>query len=114
MVKVDFGAGVDEEHFRACISQAECADPKPTMYPPSPVHTVTTESFASKTPEAYDYLTKRAFTNADMNKLLVWIDANQADGETAAIYFLGNHESTWTSWVSADVAANVKKAVAGM
>ena len=86
MVKVDFGSGVNEAHFKACISQADCADPKPTMYPPSPVHTVTTEGFASKSPEGYAYLGKRAFTNANMNKLLVWIEANQADGETAAAY----------------------------
>lgn len=114
MVKVDFGSGIDEQHFRTCISQAECADPRPTMYPPSPVHTVTTESFAATTPEAYGYLAKRAFTNADMNRLLVWIDANQADGETAAIYFLRNHEAIWTRWVSAEVAAKVKRAVGGM
>ena len=114
MVKVDFGSGVNEAHFKACISQADCADPKPTMYPPSPVHTVTTEGFASKSPEGYAYLGKRAFTNANMNKLLVWIEANQADGETAAAYFLKNHEAMWTPWVSTDVAAKVKKAVASM
>jgi len=114
MVKVDFGSGIDKEHYDACISHAECADPKPTMYPPSPVQTVTTASFAGKSPEAYAYLGKRAFTNAVMNKLLVWIDKNQADGDTAAIYFLNNHEAKWTPWVSAGVAAKVKKAVGNM
>ena len=84
------------------------------MYPPSPVLTVTTESFAGEAPEAYKYLTKRAFTNAEMNKLLVWIEENQADGETVAIYFLKNHEGRWTPWLMADVAAKVKKALAGM
>ncbi len=114
MVKVDFGSGIDKKHFDACISQADCADPRPTMFPPSPVHTVTTEGFAGKAPEAYAYLTKRAFTNAVMNKLLVWIDNNQADGDTAAVHFLKNHEAEWTPWVSADVAAKVKRAVRGM
>ncbi len=114
MVKVDFGGGIDEAHFMACISQADCAEPEPTMYPPSPVLTVTTESFAGEAPEAYKYLTKRAFTNAEMNKLLVWIEENQADGETVAIYFLKNHEGRWTPWLMADVAAKVKKALAGM
>ncbi len=114
MVKVDFGSGVDKKHYDACISQAECADPKPTMYPPSPVHTVTTESFAGKAPAAYAYLSKRSFTNAVMNKLLVWIDKNQADGDTAAVHFLKNHEAKWASWVSADVAAKVKRAIRGM
>ena len=114
MVKVDFGSGIDKEHYDACISDADCADPKPTMYPPSPVHTVTSAGFAGKAPEAYAYLTKRAFTNAAMNKLLVWIDQNQADGDTAAIHFLKNHEAQWTAWVSAGVAAKVKSAVGAM
>ena len=114
MVKVDFGSGVDKKHYDTCISQTECADPKPTMYPPSPVHTVTSADFAGEAPEAFAYLSKRAFTNAAMNKLLVWIDENQADGDTAAIHFLKNHPSLWTGWVSADVAAKVKKAVGNM
>lgn len=114
MVKVDFESGVNEDHFQKCITQAECADPKPTMYPPSPVHTVTAARFAERAPEAFDYLSKRAFTNSDMNKQLVWIEDNQADGETAATHFLKNFEATWSRWLSADVAAKVKKAVAGL
>ncbi len=114
MVKVDFGSGIDEEHYKACISQAECDNPRPTMYPPAPVHTVTTESFAGETPEIQAYLARRAFTNADMNRLLVWIDENQADGETAAVYFLRNHQAMWTPWVAADIAAKVKRAVDGL
>lgn len=114
MVKVDFGSGIDEAHFKACISQAECAEPKPTMYPPSPVHTVTAASFAERAPDAFAYLGKRAFTNAAMNKLLVWIEANQADGETAATHFLKNNEAQWSAWLSSDIAAKVKKAVAGL
>ena len=114
MVKVDFGVGVDLAHWQECISQAECADPKPSMYPSSPVNTVTTESFAGNSPEAYAYLSKRSFTNADMNELLVWIEDNQADGETAAVHFLSNHTDMWTPWVSADVAAKVTGAVSNM
>jgi len=114
MVKVDFGSGIDKEHWKTCITQDGCADPKVSMYPPSPVHTVTTESFASKASEAYNYLTKRAFTNAAMNKLLVWMEENQADGETAAAYFLKKHEAQWTPWISAQAASGVKKAVSGM
>ena len=114
MVKVDFGVGIDEKHWKSCISQAECANPKPSMYPSPPVQTVTTERFASMASKAYGYLTRRAFNNAEMNKLLVWIDQNQADGETAAVNFLKNHETMWASWVPADVAAKVKKAVSGM
>ncbi len=107
MVKVDFQSGTDEAHYKSCISQAECAKPRPTMYPSSPVHTVTTESFASKAPAAYGYLTKRSFTNAAMNRLLVWSQANHADGETAAINFLKTQGAFWSSWVSPAVAGKV-------
>ncbi|MFT6556176.1 MAG: glycine betaine/proline transport system substrate-binding protein [Sneathiella sp.] len=111
MVKVDFGSGVDFEHFTNCTTQNDCADPKPTMYPPSPVHTVTTEAFADKAPEAYAYLTRRSFKNAQMNSLLAWMEDNQAEGDIVMEEFLKNYEDTWTPWVSAEVAAKVKKAL---
>lgn len=114
MVRVDFGVGVDTAHWESCISQPECSDPKPSMYPTARVITLTTEKFASRASKAYDYLTKRAFTNATMNKLLAWIGENQADGETAAVYFLKNHEMVWTRWVPANIAGKVRIAVAGL
>ena len=114
MVKVDFGSGIDEEHWLKCISQADCQNPRVSMYPSSPVHTVTTEGFAAKAPEAYAYLGKRAFGNAQMNSLLAWMEDNQADGDVAMEHFLKNYESTWMPWVSGEVAAKVKKALASL
>ncbi|WP_299205042.1 ABC transporter substrate-binding protein [uncultured Amphritea sp.] len=111
MVKVDFGSGVDKQHYIDCISANECADPKPTMYPPSLVQTVTTESFAEKSPAAYQYVSNRSLTNEQLNTLLAWMEDNQADGEVAAEYFLTEHEDLWTPWVSAEVAAKVKQAL---
>jgi glycine betaine/proline transport system substrate-binding protein len=111
MVKVDFESGVDKAHYVDCISQNECADPRPTMYPPSPVHTVTTESFAAKAPQAYAYLSRRSFTNAEMNDLLAWMEDNQADGEVAMEHFLKNNTDRWSGWVSKEVAAKVQKAL---
>ncbi|WP_394126471.1 ABC transporter substrate-binding protein [Vibrio hepatarius] len=111
MVKVDFGSGVDEAEFVGCTTQAECAEPKPTMYPPSPVHTITTEEFASRAPQAYEYFAKRGFTNADMNQLLAWMEDNQADGEEAMFHFLEEYPQIWTAWVPQDVADKVKQAL---
>ncbi|MDA0149880.1 ABC transporter substrate-binding protein [Vibrio sp. LaRot3] len=111
MVKVDFGSGIDEQEFINCTTQAECASPKATMYPPSPVHTITTEQFASRAPEAYQYFTKRGFTNADMNQLLAWMEDNQADGEEAMLYFLETYPKIWQQWVPQDVADKVTKAL---
>lgn len=111
MVKVDFGTGVDLNHFQTCITAADCETPKGTMYPPSPVHTVTTETFAATSPQAFKYIETRSFTNNDMNELLAWMQDNQADGEFGAYHFLENYPQIWTQWVSEDVAKKVKKAL---
>lgn len=112
MVKVDFGTGVDEAHFKACISDKDCENPKPTMYPSSPIQTVTTAEFAKRAPEAYTYLSKRGLTNAATNKLLAWKDDNQADGETIAEYFLENNQDIWSNWLTPEAATKVKAALA--
>ncbi|PFG57754.1 glycine betaine/proline transport system substrate-binding protein [Vibrio sp. ES.051] len=111
MVKVDFGSGVNLDEFVNCTTHAYCDDPKPTMYPVSPVHTITTEAFANRAPQAYQYFTKRGFTNADMNQLLAWMEDNQADGEETMFYFLENYPQIWTHWVSQDVADKVQRAL---
>lgn len=112
MVKVDFGSGVDDKMFKECITQADCADPKPTMYPPSEVWTVTTGDFSKKHEEIAAYLGKRSFKNSQMNGLLAWMEDNQADGEIAGIHFLKENEAQWSSWVPAEAAEKVKKALA--
>ncbi|WP_135079911.1 ABC transporter substrate-binding protein [Terasakiella sp. SH-1] len=113
MVKVDVGV-TDADHFANCLTQAECADPKPSMYPPSPVKTLTTEEFAKNNPAATAYLSKRGYKNANMNELLAWMEEEQADGEIAMEHFLKTQEATWGAWVPADVAAKVKKALSNL
>jgi len=111
MVKVDFESGVDAEHFFGCITQADCLDPKPSMYPPSDVFSVTTESFAIASPAAFKYISNRSVKNALMNEVLAWMEDNQADGDYAAEYFLKNYESMWTAWVTDDAAKKIKSAL---
>ena len=111
MVKVDFGKGVDKNEFLTCTTKEDCLTPKVTMYPPSPVHTVTTESFASKAPEAYKYLQQRSFKNKEMNALLAWMEDNQADGEITMEHFMKTNKAQWQGWVSKDVAEKVNKAL---
>ncbi|HRQ56791.1 MAG TPA: glycine betaine ABC transporter substrate-binding protein [Azoarcus taiwanensis] len=115
MVKVDLAQGsVDEQHFVDCISQADCVDPRPTNYIPSPVWTVTTTAFAERMPLATEYLATRSFTNADMNVLLAWIEDNQADGDVAMEHFMKNNEDTWRTWLPAEAADRVAAAVANL
>ncbi|MCL9780023.1 ABC transporter substrate-binding protein [Vibrio sp. S4M6] len=111
MVKVDFGTGVHEKEFVDCITQADCENPTVSMYPVSPVYTVTTEKFASQYPDVNRYFVKRGFTNQELNKLLAWMEDNQADGNEAMHFFLENYPQTWQRWVPADVAKKVESAL---
>ncbi|MCJ8322579.1 MAG: ABC transporter substrate-binding protein [Rhizobiales bacterium] len=107
MVKVDFGTGVNEEHFKDCITKEDCVDPQPSMFPVSPISTITTEAFATGSPEVFGYLEKRGLSNADTNVILAWMEENQADGEIVAEYFLKNYANTWKQWVSDSAAEKI-------
>lgn len=111
MTMVDLGTGVDEEHYLNCTSQEDCPDPRPTMWPSSPVQTVTTNDFAERAPAAYAYLESRSFTNDEMNEMLAWMDENQADGEFAMEYFLLSYEDMWRSWLDDEAADRVAAAL---
>ncbi|MEZ8860453.1 ABC transporter substrate-binding protein [Vibrio sp. 10N.247.311.51] len=111
MVKVDFGSGIDLEEFRNCTTQPDCESPKVTMFPPAPVHTVTTESFATSQPLAYEYFQKRGFTNQKMSQMLAWMEENQADAEEAMYYFLESSPEVWKPWVSEEIASKVQQAL---
>lgn len=111
MVKVDLGADVDMEHFLNCTTNADCDEPKVTSFPPAPVYTVTTESFANKAPAALDYLQARGFTNQQMNTLLAWMEDHQADGEETMYHFLEDYPQIWTQWLPESVAHKIKKAL---
>ncbi|MGX9416802.1 ABC transporter substrate-binding protein [Vibrio sp. RC27] len=111
MVKVDFGTGVDKEEFLTCTSSIDCESPKVTMYPPSIVSTVVTESFAVRDPMIMDYLNKRSFTNPQMNSLLAWMEDNQADGEVAMEHFLSEFPEIWRPWLAPEVADKVAAAL---
>ena len=111
MVKVDFASGVDPEEFTHCTTQQDCLQPKVTMYPAATVHSVTTERFAISAPAAYDYISKRAFSNLQMNHLLAWMEQHQADAEASMHYFLREYPMIWQAWVSEAAADNIRQAL---
>ena len=111
MVKVDFGSGTDVEEYRNCTTQPDCESPKVTMYPPSPVYTITTETFSQTEPQAFEYFSTRGFTNQEMSTLLAWMEDNQADEEAAMYYFLEHYPHIWKAWVSDEVASKVSAAL---
>ncbi len=102
-----------DDNWNGCIALAEqdCADPKPTAWTKSEVHTVITDEFKKKGGPAVDYLSKRIFPGAIMNGMLVYMQDEQAGGEDAAFEFLEKHGDIWESWVSPEVAEKVKSAL---
>ena len=113
MVPVDMGEWGGPENWDGCIvkPEQECANPKPSSWTHSEVHTVVTNEFAGRGGAAVDYLKKRVFPGPIMNSMLVYMADEQAGGADAAIEFLLKHEDLWTQWVSADAAAKIKKSL---
>lgn len=114
MQLVDFGVPfAGAENWDGCIVKAEqdCADPQPSSWTNSEVHTVITDRLKQEGGVAVDYLSGRIFPGPIMNAMLVFMANEQAGGEDAAIEFLNRHEDLWSTWVPADVAAKVKAAL---
>ena len=110
MVLLDWETGFDADHWKTCIVNAECADPKPTSWTESRVVSLATTDFSSENPDIAEYLQKRVFTDAEIGAILTWKDANQATGEDTALEFLATSDA-WKDWVPADVVAKVEKAL---
>ena len=104
MVKLDFGVPyIGDEHWNGCIVKPEqdCADPQPSAWTESEVHTVATDEFKqSTTAEVWAYFGSRVFPGELMNALLAYMDANQVDGADAAAKFVEENSDVWGAWVS--------------
>ena len=112
MVKLDFGVPfVGSEHWDGCIvkPEQECADPQPSSWTKSEVHTVVTDEFAKNAgAEVMEYLRNRVYPGEVMNGMLVYMDENQAEGSDAAAEFLRAHPDLWKAWVTNDAAMKVQ------
>jgi len=111
MVRLDMGVGHSADEWDRCTGQADCTDPKKNDWTRSVVQTITSADFAKKSPDAFSYVSKRAWPNSVVNSLLAYMDSEQAGGEDGAEEFLKKHPEIWTDWVPADVAEKVKGAL---
>ena len=113
MQLMDFGVPfVGHEHWNNCIAVGpeKCGDPKPSAWTESVVQTIVTTEIKDN-PGVMKYFGDRIYPGPIMNGMLVYMEENQATGPDAALEFLEKHEDVWTKWVSADVAAKVKKSL---
>ncbi len=108
MVKLDAGVPHDKATWDSCMVKTECDKPVKNDWARAEVFTVVTDRFKQAGGPAYDYLSKRAWGNDTVNKLLAWMSDNQATGAGGAKHFLKNNPDLWTTWVPADVADKVK------
>jgi glycine betaine/proline transport system substrate-binding protein len=109
MVKLDNGGLTnDPAEWKRCNTVADCPDPKRNAWPTDLVVTLTTKSFASRSPVVMDYLNKRAWSNETASSLIAWMTDNQATGEEGARYFLKNNEALWSQWVTPQAASKIK------
>lgn len=112
MFKLDWGVPHDKKNWDDCIAKSpECATPKKNGWTISKVHTAVTSSFAKGNPMLMKYLDKRTYGMDVVGGVLAYMADNQANGEDGAFYFLKNHESVWSKWLSADQVKKVKKAL---
>ena len=58
--------------------------------------------------DAVTYVEKRTYPGDVMNGMLVYMADNQAKGSDAAVEFLKQHESLWSTWVTPAAAKKIK------
>ena len=98
MTRVDLGEYKPEVHQRNQTQEAE--NPGVSEFPAATVLTAVTTDFKEREPEVAEMLSKLTFKTATMSSVLAWMDANNASGEEAAVYFLSNNSDEWSDWLN--------------
>lgn len=81
---------------------------KGTEFPPNDVVVAVQKDMPDQAPEVVDFLSNYETSSALTEEALSYMEENQASPEEAAIWWMGEHEDIWTSWVPEDVAKKVK------
>ena len=84
---------------------------KACSYPAVKCDILVYKKLPQQAPEVVAFLKKYETTLDINNKFLAYMQDNKASTEDAAKWFLKQHESLWTQWVPAEVAAKVKAAI---
>src|SRR5690554_1187813 len=106
LVKLEFPEYDAEIH--ACLTDLNCADPKPSAYPDNPVFTAVTTSFTQEAPQLTEFLSKVSVPLPLMNQTMAHMDENELEPDEVAKWFLKNHEEVWTQWLPAAAVERVK------
>lgn len=82
-----------------------------TAYPPGTVYISANAEFADAHPEIIEFLENYTTSLDENNEFLAYMEAERADAEQAAMWFLLNYEDTWTQWLSSDIVPDVQEAL---
>ena len=100
MVQVDMGP-YDKATFD-CLRKRDCAAPGKSGYPRDRVITAVTTQFAAREPDVAKLMARVQFTNAQMHDVIAWKEANKANSDEAAVYFLTKYKQVWRNWLDDD------------
>lgn len=109
LVKLELPDYDKEKH--ACLTDPNCADPKPTAYPDNPVFTAVNTDFSEKAPKLTAFLAKVSLPLELMNQTMAHMEKTEGEPEDVAQWFLKEHGDIWSQWVPEDVAQRVKAAL---
>ncbi|TCU92239.1 glycine betaine/proline transport system substrate-binding protein [Paracandidimonas soli] len=109
LVKLELPSYDKEAH--QCLTDPNCADPKPSDYPENPVFTAVSTQFTQDAPKLTEFLSKVAVELSIMDKVMAHMEETEEEPDEVARWFLQNEESTWAQWVPQDVAERVKAAL---
>ncbi|MEX0605278.1 MAG: ABC transporter substrate-binding protein [Marinobacter sp.] len=105
MTRVELGEYKEKVHEN---NQNQDADsPGVSEFPAAPVLTSVTTDFKERQPEVTDMLSKMTFQTSTMSSILAWMDENNASAEEAAVYYLSNNTSEWSSWLNDSARSNL-------
>ena len=86
---------------------------KGCAYPTAEIKIAVHESLIERAPEVVQFFRRWNFPASTHIETEAWMNDNNESSDAAAIYYLENFEDVWGSFVSQDVAARVKEALAG-
>jgi glycine betaine/proline transport system substrate-binding protein len=84
---------------------------KGMAYPADRIDIVVNSSLLDRAPEVVTFLRNYETLANMIARALVYMEENEVDHEGAAIWFLQEYEDTWTQWVPAEIADQVKDAL---
>lgn len=107
MTKLDEGVPHNAKKWISEINDLEVSNPSKNRYPASTVETYVGKDMMDNQ-VVMNFLEKRSFSNDTLNKILAWKEAEQAEADETAEYFIQNYKSEWSKWVSSSVKAKIE------